>query len=167
MIGQIKCCPGMTKSALFNFDERDGKLRIGMDEVKFCPYCGVEIAGELAEDGLSIQEKAIIQEFAFSPRPGDLREIALEVHARFLRRARDRRGEPLLKGAWPVEASFMSEMDNPCPDLTLRGHYRELVIENWNRAGRPMALFPGKFYAVAETTAKPAKAKKAARKSRR
>lgn len=159
------CCPAMRKSGQFNYDERDNKLRLGMEVIVFCPFCGVETEGELAPDLLSAHEKAIIQEFAFGTR--ELHDQAVQVYARYLRRYRESmRPSSEFKSSRPIEIEFMGEIDNKCPDFTLRQIYRQRVIERWDAAGRPMAMVPGKFYSEpAPEPKKPAKRPaKAARK---
>jgi hypothetical protein len=47
-------------------------------------------------------------------------EKAIAVHRAYLRTHGVRRGDPYF--------DFMSEVDNPCPDLLLRSRYREAVL---------------------------------------
>lgn len=48
------------------------------------------------------------------------RDRAIAVHRAYLRTHGVRRGDPYF--------DFMSEVDNPCPDLLLRSRYREAVV---------------------------------------
>lgn len=159
------CCGPMKKSAMFSLDERDEKLHLGMDVVEWCPFCGVELEGEISADHLSARERTIIQEFAFEGGKSLLRDLALAVFYRFLRRYGDSRRERTeARDPWPVEIQFMSETDNKCPDMALRARYRELVIGNWDALGRPRALFPGKFYQDGKDDAAPPQAEREALK---
>jgi len=49
-------------------------------------------------------------------------EKAIAVHRAYLRTHGLRRGDPYF--------DFMSEVDNPCPDLLLRSRYREELLTN-------------------------------------
>lgn len=49
------------------------------------------------------------------------KEKAVAIHRRYLRTHGLRHGDPFF--------DFMSEVDNPCPDLLLRATYRETVLK--------------------------------------
>ncbi len=50
------------------------------------------------------------------------RERAIAIHRAYLRTHGVRRGD--------LYFDFMSEVDNPCPDLVLRSRYREEVLKD-------------------------------------
>lgn len=64
----------------------------------------------------------VIYQFA----AGDLsfREEAIKRHRIFVHK----QGQRPDRNKWPVEQKFMSEVDTPCPDLTLRARYRQAVL---------------------------------------
>lgn len=53
-------------------------------------------------------------------RVAGARDRAIAIHRVYLRTHGVRRGDPYF--------DFMSEVDNPCPDLLLRSRYREAVL---------------------------------------
>ena len=53
---------------------------------------------------------------------------AIAIHRAYLRTHGVRRGDPYF--------DFMSEVDNPCPDLLLRSRYRDAVLAVVGNAGR-------------------------------
>lgn len=66
-------------------------------------------------------ERRLIQRFAVGD-PGASRELAIDVFRRELSSFGTRmRGDPFFE--------FMSEVDSKCPDLSLRGMYRKIVID--------------------------------------
>lgn len=64
-------------------------------------------------------DKAIIRAFAGGDK--SLREQAIEIHRREIKQTGAARGTP--------EMDFMAELDNPCPDLLLRGMYRRKLLQ--------------------------------------
>ena len=74
------------------------------------------------EGQLHAEERETIRRFARGERT--LRGAAIEAFHAFLARHRHRPKE-----AWPVEILFMSEIDNPSPDLALRAAYRKRLQE--------------------------------------
>lgn len=76
-------------------------------------------------------ERGVIERFATSEP--ELRDEAIRIHRNQIawRRAR---GLPLPHG--DIHFDFMSEIDNPCPDLILRAMYREklrLIMQSKER----------------------------------
>jgi len=69
---------------------------------------------------LDVYEESIIRRFA----KGDnsRREEAITIHRSNLQRNGLQRGNSYF--------DFMSKVDNDCPDLLLRSHYRRLVLKN-------------------------------------
>ena len=67
---------------------------------------------------MTFNEKLIIRSFACGNK--GLRDRAIEIHHKYIP-ILGARGESL-------EQTFMSEIDNPCPDLNLREHYRNHLI---------------------------------------
>lgn len=64
-------------------------------------------------------EKAVIQAFACGDKTK--RDEAIVIHRRNLRKYGSMPRDPF--------ENFMSEIDNPCPDLALRARYRKQVKE--------------------------------------
>ena len=69
-------------------------------------------------DVLSDADKRDIRDCA--RRVAGATDRAIAVHRAYLRTHGVRRGDPYF--------DFMSEVDNPCPDLLLRSRYREVVL---------------------------------------
>ena len=65
-------------------------------------------------------EKDIIRGFADGQE--GLRQTAIDIYDRYLTTT------TLGHGLHP-EMNFMSEVDNPCPDLSLRAHYRKVFLD--------------------------------------
>lgn len=65
-------------------------------------------------------ECSLIKRFAAGDR--SLRDSAIEIHRKYLKTI----------GLTTDEMRFMSEIDNPVPDLSLRGQYRaKLLGKGW------------------------------------
>ena len=67
---------------------------------------------------MTYEEKMTIRRFARGR--GELRDAAVSIHRRYIATL-GVRGTP--------EQRFMAEIDNPCPDLTLRSQYRQVLRE--------------------------------------
>lgn len=72
-----------------------------------------------SEPVLSEQEKEVIHRFAAGEK--ELREQALKIYYKNLPTMSDK--------PFVLELAFMSEVDNICPDLALKGHYRQIILE--------------------------------------
>ncbi len=70
-------------------------------------------------DFLSAADKEQIRDFARGDQM--LRGPAIAIHRAYISLYGLRRGDPYF--------DFMSEVDNPCPDLVLRARYRRQVLE--------------------------------------
>jgi hypothetical protein len=67
---------------------------------------------------ISEASKQLINEFASGKQ--ELRGEVIAIHREAIRLHGLRRGDPYF--------DFMSEVDNPCPDLLLRSRYRQTLI---------------------------------------
>jgi hypothetical protein len=70
-------------------------------------------------DTLTSDEKEAIRSFAAGQ--ADLRNECIAIHRTSVRNHGLRRGDPFF--------DFMSEVDSPCPDLTLRAIYRRILLQ--------------------------------------
>lgn len=70
---------------------------------------------------MAAEDEAII--FRFADGDDTCRDEAIEIHRRYI---------PILGTHGSVEQSFMSEVDNPCPDYALRNHYRTHLLRTPN-----------------------------------
>lgn len=66
---------------------------------------------------MSDQDRDVIFDFALGNV--DLRDRAVAIHRAYI---------PVLGVRGALEMRFMAEVDNPAPDLALRGYYRELLL---------------------------------------
>lgn len=63
-----------------------------------------------------------IEKYAVARKPADdLRAAAITAHRRYLRDTK--------RYDWNIHMKFMSEVDSPCPDYTLRAMYRKQLLE--------------------------------------
>lgn len=80
-------------------------------------------------DVLSDADKRDIRDCA--RRVAGATEKAIAIHRCYLRTHGVRHGDPYF--------DFMSEVDNPCPDLLLRSRYREAVLAESPAVGKSKA----------------------------
>ncbi len=69
-------------------------------------------------DTMSASDADVIRKFAAGDKT--LRDQAVAIHRKWI---------PTIGVRGTPEQDFMSEVDNPCPDLLLRGQYRKRLVE--------------------------------------
>lgn len=66
-------------------------------------------------------DKRAIEKFAQHGGSGLVRQDAINAHRRYLRDTKKR--------DWNIHMKFMSEIDTPCPDYSLRAMYRKQLLD--------------------------------------